>query len=159
MEEQFYKIKEPITIEKAAPDSKELAKMMEDLSSELEIITGSSGKNSFSIEDVSVPRAICLIAKDSCGTAVGCVALRPMTTNVAEIKRMYAKKNDIRLGKQILSFLEQAAKDLDYKFIRLETRLVNKRAVEFYKRNDYYKISNYGKYKERQDVICFEKKL
>lgn len=159
MEEQFYKIKDPITIEKADPNSKEIAQMMEDLSAELELITGSSGKNSFSIEDVCVPRAICVIAKDSCGKAVGCGALRPMTTNVAEIKRMYAKKNDIQLGKQILSFLEQAARDLDYKFIRLETRLVNQRAVEFYKRNDYYKISNYGKYKERLDVICFEKKL
>lgn len=45
------------------------------------------------------------------------------------------------------------------KKIILETRIINKNAVDFYKRNNYIKICNYGKYAGRKEAICFEKEL
>ncbi len=46
----------------------------------------------------------------------------------------------------ILSHLETAAAGFGYHAIRLETRLVNTRAVAFYQRQGYCRIPSYGKY-------------
>jgi len=159
MEETYYRIKNPVSIEIVDPNDQDFALMTEELSEILENITGSSGRQSFSIQDICIPRSLCVVARDQGGNPVGCGAIHPMTTNVAQLKRMYARENEIGLGTKILIFLENEARNLGYQFIRLETRVVNHRAVEFYKANGYYKITNFGKYKDRADAICFEKKL
>ncbi len=70
------------------PDALQL---FEELSQSLESITGNSGKGSFDLNDVSVPRALFVIARNQNGEAVGCGAIRPIDQNIAEVKRMYAR--------------------------------------------------------------------
>jgi ribosomal protein S18 acetylase RimI-like enzyme len=48
---------------------------------------------------------------------------------------------------------------MGYSKLWLETRIINERAVEFYKKRGYHQISNYGKYVENEKAICFEKIL
>ncbi len=72
---------------------------------------------------------------------------------------MYAKEKGMGIGNKILSYLEHQAHHMGYKTFRLETRIVNTKAVSFYERNGYNKIPNYGKYAKRANSICFEKNL
>lgn len=133
--------------------------LMEELSKSLEFITGDSGKNSFNSNDVSVPRSLFVIAYNEEGEAIGCGAIRPINEEVAEVKRMFAKTKAIGVGSEILKYLENGAKKLGYSALWLETRLINERAVAFYEKNGYHRISNYGKYVNKPEAVCFEKNI
>lgn len=133
--------------------------LMEELSKSLEFITGDSGKNSFNSNDVSVPRSLFVVAYNEEGEAIGCGAIRPINEEVAEVKRMFAKTKEIGVGSEILHYLENGAQKLGYSALWLETRLINERAVRFYEKNGYHRISNYGKYVNKPEAVCFEKNI
>jgi len=132
---------------------------MDELSKNLELITGDSGKNSFNPNDVCVPRSLFVVAYNEYGEAIGCGAIRPINQDVAEVKRMFAKTKAIGVGSEILHHLENQAQKLGYSAIWLETRLINKRAVSFYEKKGYHRISNYGKYVNKPEAVCFEKNI
>ena len=148
-----------VIISAEGPFSPDAISLMNELSECLQVITGDSGKNSFNANDVCNDRAIFVIARNQSGKAIGCGAFRPMDETKAEVKRMYAKDKGMGIGNKILSYLEHRAHDFRYKALRLETRIVNAKAVSFYERNGYKRIPNYGKYAGRTDSICFEKYL
>jgi GNAT superfamily N-acetyltransferase len=148
-----------ISISIEDPRSKDAIILIDELSAELECITGNSGKGSFNIDDVCVEKAMFVIARNVKGEAIGCGSFRPINKDVAEIKRMYAKHKGKGIGKQILKYLEEQAKKLGYARLWLETRIVNEQAVSFYKYNGYLRIQNYGKYVDKSEAICFEKIL
>lgn len=125
----------------------------------MESISGNSGRDSFDPSDVSGNRAAFLLAYNESEEPVGCGAIRPIDEYTAEVKRMYAKEKGRGIGTKVLSYLEAKAQELGYTTLRLETRLVNQRAVEFYMSRGYRRIPNYGKYVNRPEAICFEKQL
>ena len=129
---------------------------MRELSELLKEITGESGESSFNLEDLMNYRSLFAIARYH-GEPIGCGVLRPINETTAELKRMYSRKNGIGVGSKILTYLEKEAKNLKYSIIRLETRLINEKAIQFYKGKGYYLIPNYGRYIGRKDAICFEK--
>lgn len=139
------------------PALPEAAVLLDELSASLAIITGDSGRSSFDMQDVRVPGALFVLARDADGKAVGCGAFRPMGEGVAEVKRMYAQVAGV--GHAVLAHLEGAAKEYGYHKLRLETRLVNQRAVAFYEKHGYYRIPNFGKYVGKAEAVCFEKEL
>ena len=147
-----------ISIKEEEIDSEDGKRLIEKLSDTLEKITGSSGKDSFDNSDMLNPRSIFVIARDE-NKAVGCGALREITSDIAEINRMYAVEKNRGIGKMILLKLENKAKEFGYLKVVLETRKCNKNAVRFYLSNGYRIIDNYGKYKEMAQAICFEKLL
>lgn len=132
-------------------------KMMEELSETLKEITGDSGKNSFNASDISDPRAMFVLAYSDEGEPIGCGAIRPIDESTAEVKRMYAKNKTKGVGTKILCYLEEQAQKLGYTKLWLETRLVNEKAVTFYEKKGYHRITNYGKYADRPEAVCFEK--
>lgn len=136
----------------------EAIQLMRELSEKLKEITGDTGEGSFNIEDMNHSRSIFAICRYQ-GQPVGCGALRPLNETTAELKRMYSRKNGIGVGSKILSYLEKEAINLNYSIIRLETRKINKNAIQFYESKGYTCIPNYGRYIDRTDAICFEKNL
>lgn len=130
-----------ITVEKSDPFSSESHRLIEMLSAELAAITGDSGKSNFTVE------------------AIGCGAIRPITQNIAELKRMFSDRSVPGVGGALLTFLETSAKDMGYSELRLETRHINHRAVNFYEKNGYIRIENYGPYVGRTEAVCFSKAL
>ncbi|RII35745.1 GNAT family N-acetyltransferase [Clostridium chromiireducens] len=141
------------------PNGPDALSLMDELSNELEYITGNSGKSSFNLNDVCVPRSLFVVAYDENEEPVGCGAIRPINENIAEVKRMYAKTRGLGVGTEILHHLEIQAKELGYSALWLETRLINKQAVLFYEKNGYHRIANYGKYIDNFEAICFEKNI
>ncbi|AAK80490.1 N-acetylglutamate synthase-like GNAT family acetyltransferase [Clostridium acetobutylicum] len=141
------------------PSTQDAINLMEELSKNLEFITGDSGKNSFNSNDVCVPRSLFVVAYNKDDEAIGCGAIRPINEDVAEVKRMFAKTKAIGVGSEVLQHLEKQAQKLGYSYLWLETRLINKRAVSFYEKKGYHRISNYGKYVNKPEAVCFEKKI
>ncbi len=148
-----------ITISAESPFSTEAISLLNELSNCLEDITGDNGNSSFDSNDVCNDKAIFVIARNHSGKAIGCGAFRPMNEKTAEVKRMYAKEKGMGIGNKILSYLECQAVHMGYRSLRLETRIVNTKAVLFYRKNGYKEIPNYGKYENNINAICFEKDL
>jgi hypothetical protein len=144
---------------KKNPNEPDAVVLMDELSKSLELITGDSGKNSFNSEDVCVPRSLFVIAYDDNGQAVGCGGIRPINQSIAEVKRMFAKVKAKGVGTEILSYIETQAREMGYSTLQLETRLINERAISFYKSRGYQCIPNYGKYVNNPKAICFEKRI
>lgn len=141
------------------PDTPDAVKLIDELSETLRAITGASGKNSFNCDDFNTPRSTFIIAYDDSGEAVGCGAIRPISENIAEVKRVYARTKTKGVGTEILCYLEEKAKKLGYNTLWLETRLINRRAVAFYEHRGYCRIKNYGKYVNHTEAVCFEKNV
>jgi ribosomal protein S18 acetylase RimI-like enzyme len=132
---------------------------MDELSSILTAVTGASGTASFDPNDVKVPNALFVVARNESGQAVGCGAFRPLQEGVAEIKRMYARPGNVGVGTAVLAHLETEAARMGFQALWLETRLVNERAVAFYQSRGYTHIPHFGKYVGNETAVCFEKRL
>lgn len=148
-----------ICISEEPVDSTDAGTLLEELSRELKGITGSDGRASFDPRDFAEQRSVFLIARNGQGQALGCGAIRPLSQDIAEIKRVYARTKGRGIGGAIVSALERRAAELGYRAVRLETRSVNTNAVAFYERLGYQRIENYGRYVGRADAVCFENHL
>lgn len=138
------------------PTDIEVEPLIEFLSIELGQRFGDTGKNSFQEWDEECQKSIFVKAILE-NEAVGCGAIRPITNEIAELKRMYSKYNRKGIGKKVLDYLENKAKELGYKEIWLETRKLNQEACAFYLKCNYKQIPNFGKYIGNEKAICFGK--
>ena len=148
-----------ITVEKSDPFSSESHRLIEMLSAELAAITGDNGKSNFTVEAMYEDKALWALAKNAHGDAIGCGAIRPLTPNIAELKRMFSDRSVPGVGRALLAFLETSAKEMGYSELRLGTRHINQRAVNFYEKYGYIRIENYGPYRGRTEAVCFSKEL
>ncbi len=142
------------------PGSPDALGLIAELDAALAAITGDSGASSFDADDVRGPRAVFLIARAGDGTPVGCGALRPLegAAHAGEIKRMYARPGS-GAGALLLAALEAHAAALGYTEVRLSTRGVNVRAVDFYRRHGYVEAPAWGKYVDNPVSVCLGKPL
>lgn len=92
---------------------------------------------------------------------IACGAFKAFETSKVEIKRMYTIPNERGNGiaAKVLEELENWAFELGYRFTVLETGKRQVEAVEFYKKNNYAIIENYGQYANMDNSICFEKEM
>lgn len=92
---------------------------------------------------------------------LGCGAIKELSPDAMEVKRMYTSPNGRKKGiaTTILMELEKWATELGYKRCRLETGIRQTDAVSLYKTCGYQLISNYGQYVGVENSICFEKEL
>lgn len=92
---------------------------------------------------------------------IACGAIKKRDTNTVELKRMYVKpkKRGSGIARQILTSLEEWAKEIGFEKCILETGERQVEAVKFYKKSGYQRIPNYGQYKKMENSICFEKTL
>jgi ribosomal protein S18 acetylase RimI-like enzyme len=145
----------------ADPGEPDAVALMAELDATLQAITGDSARTRFSAGDARGDGGRFAMARDAQGRALGCGALRPMDAapEAAEIKRMYARPGSKGVGSAVLAWLEAEARSIGYRVLRLETRLVNTRAVQFYLAHGYRRIENFGRYAGNPAAACFEKTL
>lgn len=91
--------------------------------------------------------------------AIRCEATRPLTQNLAELKRIFSERSMPGVGSALLTFLETSAKQIGYREFKLETTHSNRQGVNFYEKNGYFRIDNYGPYIGREEALCFSKAL
>ena len=148
---------ETISIKITNPDEK-VAAIIDELSANLYLRFGSDGKNSFTDWQYDNTQFVFVVAEIN-NEIVGCGAIRPINENIGEVKRMYSKFPGKKIGQTILAFLEDKAKTIGFTNLVLETRLKNQEAIQFYQKQEYKVIPNYGKYKDRPEAICLGKSL
>jgi len=92
-------------------------------------------------------------------TPVGCGAIKEFDTTTMEVKRMYTDTNyrGRKIATQVLTNLENWAKELGYKRCVLETGKKQPEAIKLYHKNNYQVIENYGQYAGVENSVCFEK--
>ncbi|MGI0116056.1 GNAT family N-acetyltransferase [Zooshikella sp. RANM57] len=148
-----------LKIVKVHPDSDQAILLQNELSAKLLEITGDTGESSFNTQDFneSTQSIFIILLKDS--APVACGSIRPISSRICEIKRMYSKLPKNGFGNLILAELETFAKESGYKEIWLSTRKINSKAIQFYLKNNYRIQPNYGRYQFTTTSICFSKQL
>jgi GNAT superfamily N-acetyltransferase len=129
------------------------------LDSYLKVIDGKEHKfyNQFNKTDTLKNVVIAYQAKK----AIGCGVFKKLNNNSVEIKRMFTlpETRGKGIATKILEALEIWAKELTYKSCVLETGKRMNYAVNFYSKNNYNLIPNYGQYKDVENSMCFKKEL
>lgn len=115
---------------------------------------------SFHPEDVMVPRSAFLLATIN-GAPVGCGALRPINDEVAELKRMYVRKEarGEGVGRALLAELERLAIGFGYHRLVLETGVRQPEAIALYEGRGFARIANYADYADNPLSVCFGKEI
>ena len=92
---------------------------------------------------------------------VACGAIRPLTHDVAELKRMFVlpEHRGKKLAPRILQRLELEANRLGYCTIRIETGDRQPEAIALYQKSGYLQIPPFGKYVNSERSVCFEKTI
>jgi putative acetyltransferase len=149
-------------VEAADPRGPEAAELIRELSAELArrydyVEDGSGG---FKPEDALSPRGAFVIGRVG-DDPVACGAIRPLGGEVAELKRVFVEVDYRGRGysKAIVSELEQQARALGYKVMRLETGVRQPEAISLYESMGYHRIPNYGEYRDSGLSVCYEKEL
>lgn len=90
--------------------------------------------------------------------SIGCGAIKPYDENSMEVKRMFVKPEYRGKGyaSEILTELENWAKELGYQSTILETGIRQTEAIKLYQKT-YAVIPNYGQYEGIEDSVCFMK--
>ena len=140
------------------PASPEAAALLDRLSEDLRLHYGSDGRASFTDWDAADPKHLFVIFRRN-GDAIGCGAIRPISSDVGEVKRMYSLEPGQGTGRAVLSRLCEEAAACGYRHLWLETRRANGRAVGFYERFGFTRRENYGGYVGRDECVCFELEL
>ena len=91
------------------------------------------------------------------GIPVSCGAFKKFDEYSVEIKRLFTKPNIRQSGiaKKVLNELETWAKEKGFQSAILETGKRQFEAVNFYRKNNYLDIPNYGQYKNMDNSLCF----
>ena len=92
---------------------------------------------------------------------VGCGCFKRLDHQSAEIKRMFVT-NEYRghgIARNILSALEEWAKELGFKQSFLETGIKQFEAIGLYKKAGYVTTENYGQYAGNTNSVCMTKKI
>jgi putative acetyltransferase len=90
---------------------------------------------------------------------IGCGAIKLLEPGYAEVKRMYVRPASRSKGiaKQILSKIEEFARNADVHTLRLETGIHQPEAINLYKKFGFYQIPPFGDYKPDPLSLFFEK--
>ena len=101
----------------------------------------------------------CIVLLYADGIPAGCGAIKEFDAFSAEIKRMFvcSERRGLGLAENIIKKLETSARELGYKKCILETGKRQVEAVNFYLKNSYKVIPNYGQYIGKKNSVCFEK--
>lgn len=79
------------------------------------------------------------------GKEAGCIALRKISDDICEMKRLYVRSEyrGLGIGRKLIAKLISEAKNLDYKYIRLDTLSTMKEAQNLYLSLGFYDIGPY----------------
>ncbi|MDJ0323451.1 GNAT family N-acetyltransferase [Cryobacterium sp. PH31-AA6] len=128
----------------------EVAPLLTDLGREYEERYGGGGADT--VHDVEAgafdpPTGGFIVLLDGANTVAG-GGIRQLDERTCEVKRMWTNPAYRRAGhaSTVLTALEELARELGYRMVRLETGYAQPEALAMYRRLGYREIGNYGIY-------------
>jgi ribosomal protein S18 acetylase RimI-like enzyme len=105
------------------------------------------------------PKGVLLLAYKS-KSAVGCIGIRELDQDTAELKRMFVRTEfrGYKIGLKLLELAIDIAKELNYKKIRLDTLPTMTQAQKLYYSSGFYEIPAY-RFNPINGTIFMEKEL
>ena len=90
---------------------------------------------------------------------IGCGSFKKYEESIAEIKRVFVKKEERHkgIGQIIINEIEKVTRKKGYKELLLETNVKLKPAQNMYEKLGFYKIENFGEYKNMTTSVCMKK--
>jgi putative acetyltransferase len=145
-------------IERVQPDDDELVALMAALDEELH--RRYPPESVHALASGQELEATFLLARLG-GEAVGCGALTELAPGIGEIKRMYVRPEHRghRVGRHLLSALEQAGRERGFPLVRLEAGTRQPEATALYEAMGYRRIPCFGRYADDPFSVCYEKRL
>lgn len=142
----------------SAPDSRRLVAALDEYLSEMYALD--SHHLDLNEDEVAPGSGIFLVARAD-GIAVGCGALRRISSETAELRRMFvAESNRGRgVGGRLLDALEEFASRAGYRRLRLETGIHQPVAIAFYTTAGFTQVPRWATYEGADQSVCFEKSL
>ena len=107
------------------------------------------------------PPAECLLLAREAGAAIGVVALKPLASRIAEIKRLYVvpEARGAGVGRNLAERAEAEAQARGYERVRLDTHRASMgAAIALYRRLGFVEIPPYGP-DLGGEIAFFEKRL
>jgi GNAT superfamily N-acetyltransferase len=106
----------------------------------------------------SIPNVVVVYEADM---AVGCGAIKRYSEQIAEVKRMFVRREyrGRRVGALILAELETWARELGYEETVLETGHKQTAAIRLYSGSGYNVIPNYDQYANVENSVCMKKRI
>lgn len=91
------------------------------------------------------PEGVLLLCSTGAATITGCVGVRRFSEGIAELKRLYVKPDyrSLKLGKGLLEAAIDSARQLGYRFVRLDTVPGQHKAQDLYQLLGFYEIAPY----------------
>ena len=147
-------------IERTSPDSAESLWLMAELWREVDAIYGNHEPTLPDLTGMDAAGAAFLIAYDG-EKPIGCVALRPLSAQIAEVKRMYvvpgARKTGVACS--LMGKLEEIARENGFREIWLETGLRQPAAIRLYENLGYERIASFGDYHLDPMSVSYGKRI
>ena len=149
-----------LQIERVPADATESQALMLELWTELDALYGNGTGTPSRLERMEAPGAAFVIARAN-GKAVGCAAIRPLTSDVAEMKRVFVqhRARGRGVGRTLIEKLEQIARGEGFSEIWIETGLRQPDAIRLYESLGYTRRAAFGDYKDEPLSVCYEKRL
>ncbi len=147
------------TITKTTSQNPKFLQLVSELDKQLAIRNGSAHEFFAQFNKVDAIQHVIVAMDDT--VAVGCGAIKVWDNKTMEVKRRYVIPDARGLGisKQIITTLEQWAKELGYSRCILETKSDMVPAIKLYEKCGYQRIPNYDQYIDVSSSVCFQKKV
>ncbi|MEP6794726.1 MAG: GNAT family N-acetyltransferase [Saprospiraceae bacterium] len=147
-----------IKIVKSDPSNQDFIELVKSLDADLAIRDGDDHAFYTQFNTMGYLK-YCLVAYDD-NTPLGCGALKEISADTVEIKRIYTTPQSRGKGiaTMVMAELEKWAAELSYKNCILETGKNQPEAINMYHKLGYHRIPNYGQYSDVDTSLCFAKK-
>lgn len=150
-------------IEVETPLQDDIRELVSDLNAYMIPLTPVEFQFQLTVEQMAEPNLTLLVARNDQNIAVGMGALMVHDEDLGEIKRMYTRTDvrGSRIGSQILLQLENLAKDLKLKTLKLETGEAPgfEPAWRLYERNSFEKCGAFLDYPDSGFSRFYHKKI
>jgi len=152
--------KAALAIDLESPWQPEVIRLIEDLDAYQIAMYPPESNHLLDIETLCQPDIRFLVARIG-GQAVGCGALRLDEPGYGEVKRMFVSPSarGRHLGRAILARIEQEARDLGLRALRLETGIHQAEALGLYRATGYTECGPFGAYQPDPLSVFMEKRL
>jgi len=149
-----------ITIDIESPDQPEVIALLEASDAFAAALYPAESNHMAGIESLMTSDVSFLVARLD-GKICGCVALIHKEPDWGEIKRMYVDEiaRGLKLGKLLLSALEDHARKAKLDWVRLETGIHQPVAIGLYHQAGYVDIPPFGDYLPDPVSVFMEKRL